>query len=1293
MIKKILTGIIITSVCCTFLPQVVLPSEETGKENIYAWSDYYSEAVNDGVWTNEYYDVKTKSYKAADTQREIAYFSADQKSRALAWTPPDANSAWPAGVSAYWMRAGYDTSDSQQYAVKTFTAPSGGNIEIGGSVGTDVSDPNGNIKIMHNDIQLWPRPGSYEGVEAHPETADTYQVGNSTLYFKPEEITAKVEPGDKIRFIVLNGRRNTGSTNWALTKVHMMPEICYTVNKEYPSYKASDSYYSYVNGDEYWKWQYYSPSEGYCDLKSHITYISGFSADGTQNGEGWIRDNSLGEAVGKYFMRPNVEGDKNTYKAVRTFTVPYTGTIEISASDANGKNYICNYSESQSAYLRVKWNDKKIWPKTEGIEGVLLKEDKIPFEHLQLDVKKGDKIYFEAYIGNITWNYYSKKVYWDPVIIYTHMPNVIESITFSDGDGKLLSEFDEIVDCHEVKVKAEVSAVDEMIDSAVMLAAIYDDEGRLRGAGISEKKEIALKCSEEFNINLSPRGFIKDGELKVFVFNDINGIMPLKLKNNALIPASKYEYMPEISIGEETVPWSGKIISDVPISVGEKYAAAGEVCDIKSGEEVKSRFNAGKIKYVRLKDDNISFSVPVKNEGGVIYLPANDFFRKSGAKLEGDIRLVGSYNGAETVIEKGKNIAWYDEVNLELDAEVTDDGTETWIPLNYFSSLYGTDITVSGDKADVSVCVRKPKIKIKAEDILQKYTPDGTVLGKDSFCKLPEISGSKYDVSYQTVSEKEFDKALRIKTKVRPEIVYAYQLVMKNTGKIKYGDTCVLTFWGRMIDTTEDDGLGYVNFRFDNSDSENKVHLGHEISLSDKWEKFTLPFTALSDIEIGHAAMRIRFGYKPQTIEIAALEIKNYGSKVSVKELIPEYANDTYKGREEDALWRKEALKRIEKYRKGNLNVFVKDSNGNPINGADVSVDMTENEFMFGTAVNAYFMRVDKFASDKYQKILNENFNAIVAESHMKMGQNSDDADYVYNYAKEHGMRMRGHTLVWDETPHYTSDVLNEITQSGVKSRIDEFISDMSTRYGDCVHWDVLNEPTYNMYYRTRYGYSFAADWFKTFRNVNSFSKAYVNECTYAGKESQNPSVDKITKIVEELRANGAEIDGIGVQCHAGGVDIYPQTLYNQLEQTGEHANELCITEYDYKAIYDNNSVTESQTTQLEADVLRDYLIAAYSHPKVTGFFMWGFGARGHWRGTAPLCDIDYNPTPGMNVWKQLVLNDWTTNENTVTDNNGKCSVRGFRGKYSLTVSTNGKKAVISTVIKDGENNVTVIID
>lgn len=59
----------------------------------------------------------------------------------------------------------------------------------------------------------------------------------------------------------------------------------------------------------------------------------------------------------------------------------------------------------------------------------------------------------------------------------------------------------------------------------------------------------------------------------------------------------------------------------------------------------------------------------------------------------------------------------------------------------------------------------------------------------------------------------------------------------------------------------------------------------------------------------------------------------------------------TYVGEQDGALWREEAKKRIEKYRKKNIAIKVKNQNNLAIDSTKVNISMVENEFNFGTAI------------------------------------------------------------------------------------------------------------------------------------------------------------------------------------------------------------------------------------------------------------------------------------------------------------------------------------------------------
>ena len=138
-------------------------------------------------------------------------------------------------------------------------------------------------------------------------------------------------------------------------------------------------------------------------------------------------------------------------------------------------------------------------------------------------------------------------------------------------------------------------------------------------------------------------------------------------------------------------------------------------------------------------------------------------------------------------------------------------------------------------------------------------------------------------------------------------------------------------------------------------------------------------FTGLENCE----TVGIRFGFGPQIVEIGDFTIKNFGQGVT----LPQNPETNLGNRDEfktDAEWRAPAYERIEKIRKGDFNVVVKDKNGTPIPNAEVKLDMFDHEFEFGSITRSS----SKF--DAYGFFAKE-FNAAVRESDMKWGMYKKD--------------------------------------------------------------------------------------------------------------------------------------------------------------------------------------------------------------------------------------------------------------------------------------------------------------
>uniref|UniRef100_UPI000552B57C endo-1,4-beta-xylanase n=1 Tax=Actinoplanes subtropicus TaxID=543632 RepID=UPI000552B57C len=113
----------------------------------------------------------------------------------------------------------------------------------------------------------------------------------------------------------------------------------------------------------------------------------------------------------------------------------------------------------------------------------------------------------------------------------------------------------------------------------------------------------------------------------------------------------------------------------------------------------------------------------------------------------------------------------------------------------------------------------------------------------------------------------------------------------------------------------------------------------------------------------------------------------------------------------------------------------------------------------FGAAMGG-----DRLNDSGFLTIANREFTMMTAVNEMKPdatepnpGQFTFGAgDAIYNWATQHGMRVRGHTLAWHaQQPGFWRN----LSGSGLRSAMIEHINGVMAHYkGKLAYWDVVNE-------------------------------------------------------------------------------------------------------------------------------------------------------------------------------------------------------------------------------------------
>ena len=387
-----------------------------------------------------------------------------------------------------------------------------------------------------------------------------------------------------------------------------------------------------------------------------------------------------------------------------------------------------------------------------------------------------------------------------------------------------------------------------------------------------------------------------------------------------------------------------------------------------------------------------------------------------------------------------------------------------------------------------------------------------------------------------------------------------------------------------------------------------------------------------------------------------------------------------------DAQWRKDANDRIEKIRKGDFTVIVKDKNGNVIPDAQVELDMFEHEFQFGNAFKPAIM-----TDQNYIKYHNMNFNAGVAEHCMKWGPyeaNPKNAQKQTDAAFAAGVKyMRGHALFWEKsvgsdlktylTPEYmfTDEVLKnrEVFDEKCRQHIEQACTDYKGKLCD---WDVVNEIINNTKLRDVWGNGVFKQWF-------DWARQYAGEdCMLYYNETGHVWYEEFYTYLDEMVEMGVDFDGIGIQSHYDGGLKMPSELMGLYKSLEKYGKRLKITEY-------SNSIPD---INLQGNYTRDVMISCFAEEMMDGFLMWGFYDGNNFRAYSPVYDSEWNLKPAGKVYQDLVYNKWWTKDaKAKTDSEGKAVIRGFYGDYDVTVNANGKTYTEMVAFHKGYGNVLEI--
>ncbi|XP_016440115.2 endo-1,4-beta-xylanase 5-like [Nicotiana tabacum] len=361
-----------------------------------------------------------------------------------------------------------------------------------------------------------------------------------------------------------------------------------------------------------------------------------------------------------------------------------------------------------------------------------------------------------------------------------------------------------------------------------------------------------------------------------------------------------------------------------------------------------------------------------------------------------------------------------------------------------------------------------------------------------------------------------------------------------------------------------------------------------------------------------------------------------------------------------DEIW----LCGLVKVRKRKILLQITDKLARPVRGVKVNIKFRKPLFHVGCGVTDTFLQYKKYQ----EWFLQKGFTASVFTNQMKWYwtesrqgiENYTVPDAMFQFFKDHGIAIRGHTVLWDK-PKMNQDWLHRMTPKELLATAVRRLASVMARYlNDIFEWDVVNENLHFHFFEDKIGPQASGMFYHIAHVIDPNATLYLNEFNtleipgdiYAGPH-------KYIKRFREIRSypgNENLTIGFGLQAHfpSGKPNMpYIRAVFDFLSET---KMPIWLTEMDV------------QNTTNQAVYLEEIMREAFAHPGVEGMIVWAPWKPGANCTGLCLTDDNFKNTRAGDVVDKLMA-EWRTPElNGKTNSKGLYKYYGFLGDYIVTL-------------------------
>ncbi len=297
--------------------------------------------------------------------------------------------------------------------------------------------------------------------------------------------------------------------------------------------------------------------------------------------------------------------------------------------------------------------------------------------------------------------------------------------------------------------------------------------------------------------------------------------------------------------------------------------------------------------------------------------------------------------------------------------------------------------------------------------------------------------------------------------------------------------------------------------------------------------------------------------------------------------------------------------------------------------------------FPIGVAVNPRMMQ-----NGPESALILAQFSSMTPENAMKMGPihpeenryNWTDADVIVQFARQHHLKMRGHTLCWhNQTPNwlFVDSTGKQVSRDVLLARMKRHITDVVGRYkGEIYAWDVVNEAVPDggdaQYRPTKFHEIIGDDYIeKMFQYAHEADPAAL--LFYNDYNTENAGKrEHIYQLVKRLKEKGVPINGIGLQGHWSIYEPTAQQIDESITTFSSLGLTVQITELDvsvYAKQHERREATAADKSEF-TQAMNDRQVAQYNRlfavfrkhrDKLSGVTFWNLSDKSSWLDNFPV--------------------------------------------------------------------------